>query len=48
LFFSGAPLIISLPHFLDGDAEYLEKVEGLSPNRELHETAITLEPVCVF
>lgn len=39
------PLLVSLPHFLDGDQEYLNKSRGLNPDRSLHETFIELEPV---
>ncbi|XP_035712600.1 lysosome membrane protein 2 [Folsomia candida] len=38
------PLLVSLPHFLDGSSEYLNKTEGLHPDRSLHETFIELEP----
>ncbi|CAL8137069.1 unnamed protein product [Orchesella dallaii] len=40
----GVPLVVSLPHFLDGDNEFREQVGGLNPVRENHETVITLEP----
>lgn len=39
------PAYGSKPHFLDGDEELREKVKGLHPNRELHETTIDVEPV---
>lgn len=45
---TGAPILVSLPHFLDGSQDYLSKVEGLKPERDLHETFIELEPVCVI
>ncbi|ODN04768.1 Scavenger receptor class B member 1 [Orchesella cincta] len=40
----GTPLVVSLPHFLDGDAEYTEQVGGLNADPAKHETVITLEP----
>lgn len=40
----GAPLSVSWPHFLHGDPKLLEDVEGLSPNRDLHEFYIDLQP----
>uniref|UniRef100_S4RBS0 Platelet glycoprotein 4 n=1 Tax=Petromyzon marinus TaxID=7757 RepID=S4RBS0_PETMA len=40
----GAPVFISLPHFLDGSREYIDDVEGLEPNREDHETYLDVEP----
>lgn len=38
------PMFISYPHFYLADPSYLEAVEGLSPNKEKHESYITLEP----
>lgn len=39
----GAPIYASLPHFLDADEYYLEQVDGLKPNRSLHEFYIDME-----
>lgn len=39
----GAPIYASLPHFLDADEYYLEQVDGLKPNRSLHEFYIDIE-----
>lgn len=39
----GAPIYVSLPHFLDADEYYLEQVDGLKPNRSLHEFYIDVE-----
>lgn len=50
LFFLGptqdpvVPVYGSKPHFLDGDPALLEKVNGLSPNRALHESFLDVEP----
>ena len=50
LFFLGptqdpvVPVFGSKPHFLDGDPILLEKVNGLRPNRELHESFLDVEP----
>ncbi|GBG32781.1 Sensory neuron membrane protein 1 [Hondaea fermentalgiana] len=41
----GAPLQVSLPHFLEGDDSLIEGVEGLSPDRELHSMVIDIEPI---
>lgn len=40
----GAPIVMSTPHFLDGSEEYLNQSIGLSPNKDLHQTFIELEP----
>lgn len=39
----GAPIYASLPHFLDADEYYLEQIDGLKPNRSLHEFYIDIE-----
>ncbi|CAG7726054.1 unnamed protein product [Allacma fusca] len=41
---NGAPIIMSTPHFFDGDEEYVNMSIGLKPDRERHLTYITLEP----
>lgn len=35
----------SKPHFLDADPELLEKVEGLHPDRALHDVFVNFEAV---
>ncbi|XP_072171246.1 lysosome membrane protein 2-like [Diadema setosum] len=40
----GAPIYFSLPHFLHADPEVLEMVNGVHPDRDLHETFIDVEP----
>jgi lysosome membrane protein 2 len=40
----GAPVFVSKPHFLDADPYYLSQLDGLNPNRSLHETIIAVEP----
>ena len=42
---TGAPVVASWPHFYDGDKEYLDQSIGLKPDKESHETFISLEPV---
>ncbi|MFV2015859.1 MAG: hypothetical protein ACC656_10545, partial [Candidatus Heimdallarchaeota archaeon] len=39
-----APLFISMPHFYDADSA-ASSVEGLSPNKEKHETRVDIEPI---
>lgn len=42
----GAPgVYVSQPHFLDADEELLDSVEGLKPDRNIHESFISVEPV---
>lgn len=42
---SGAPVFISNPHFYQSNPKFLEEVEGLSPQKELHETYFKIQPV---
>ncbi len=42
-----APVYLSLPHFLFCDEKYLAAVEGLSPDPEIHNTFVEVEPVSV-
>lgn len=42
----GAPVFVSFPHFYLADPFYLNQVEGLNPQKDLHEFFIDLEPVC--
>ncbi|KAK2832109.1 hypothetical protein Q7C36_015571 [Tachysurus vachellii] len=44
----GAPVLISLPHFLHGSKELLELVDGLNPNPEEHSTYLDVEPMTGF
>ena len=39
------PVFASKAHFLDGDPSLLEKVSGLSPDRELHDSVLNVEPL---
>lgn len=41
---SGAPVYVSLPHFLHGDSRLVAAVEGLNPNEEEHESNLDMEP----
>ena len=38
------PLIISHPHFMEGDSQLFEHFEGISPNRSLHNSYAYLHP----
>nr|XP_027202262.1 lysosome membrane protein 2-like [Dermatophagoides pteronyssinus] len=40
----GAPIFISFPHFFEASNYYLEHVDGLHPNRSLHQSYIDIEP----
>nr|XP_023025981.1 sensory neuron membrane protein 2 [Leptinotarsa decemlineata] len=41
----GASVLVSFPHLLYGDKEYLNGVFGLKPDKSKHETSLILEPV---
>ena len=45
LFDQGVPVIMSTPHFLDGDPQLVENIDGIDPVRELHQTYLHLEPL---
>ncbi|XP_023143892.1 lysosome membrane protein 2a isoform X2 [Amphiprion ocellaris] len=40
----GAPIVVSFPHFYQADPVYINAVDGLSPNKEEHETYLDLQP----
>ncbi|XP_037930275.1 scavenger receptor class B member 1-like, partial [Teleopsis dalmanni] len=40
----GAPVYISNPHFYAADTSLLDAVEGLKPNKSLHETFFKIQP----
>jgi scavenger receptor class B, member 1 len=42
---SGAPVYISNPHFYQSNPKFLKEVEGLKPEKELHETYFKIQPV---
>lgn len=42
---SGAPVYLSNPHFFQADPSLLADVEGLKPNRSLHQTFFKIQPV---
>ena len=42
---TGAPILLSTPHFYMGDEKYSNAFIGVKPNKEWHETHIDLEPV---
>ena len=41
----GVPVIMSTPHFLDGDVRLWQAIDGLQPQRDLHVTYLNLEPL---
>lgn len=41
----GQPMFMSYPHFYGADSSYLDAVSGLAPEKEKHQTFITLEEV---
>lgn len=48
MIFAGAPIVFSLPHFLDGDPDLRNRVIGMNPIREEHQSVIDIEPVCCW
>ncbi|KAH9258385.1 hypothetical protein BASA81_003434 [Batrachochytrium salamandrivorans] len=44
IIYLGAPIFVSLPHFLDADPALLEGVTGLQPDPLLHEMFLDIEP----
>lgn len=38
------PIVLSHPHFMEGDERLSEKFKGLSPNRSLHNSFVYLHP----
>lgn len=41
----GAPIVVSFPHFYQADPMYINAIDGLSPNKDEHETYLDLQPV---
>ncbi|XP_041107147.1 lysosome membrane protein 2-like [Polyodon spathula] len=44
----GAPVVISFPHFYQADQKYVDAIEGLSPNKDDHETFLDINPLGGF
>lgn len=40
----GAPVVMSTPHFLDGDASLSGDIDGMNPDPTLHKTYLNIEP----
>lgn len=45
LFFVGAPFVMSYAHFLDASPDYQQAVTGMKPDKNIHQTEVTVEPV---
>jgi len=41
----GAPVVSSSPHLFQADPQYLERLKGLHPSKDLHQTYLNVEPV---
>merc|ERR1711970_519092 len=41
----GLPIVLSTPHFYQGDGKELNNFIGLKPNKTLHETYLDLQPL---
>lgn len=44
----GIPVFISMPHFLKADPYYLSLIDGLKPDANIHQSAMTVEPVSTY
>eukprot|EP00092_Neocalanus_flemingeri_P072462 GFUD01089209.1.p1 GENE.GFUD01089209.1~~GFUD01089209.1.p1 ORF type:complete len:607 (+),score=119.83 GFUD01089209.1:142-1962(+) len=44
----GAPIALSFPHFYQADPSFREAVEGLRPNKTLHQFYVDIEPTLGF
>lgn len=42
---SGAPIILSFPHFYQADEKFVSAIEGMHPNKEHHETFVDINPL---
>lgn len=42
---AGAPLAMSAPHFLYGDPELVDAIDGVQPDQALHETVLNVDPL---
>jgi len=45
LYCTGAPIVVSFPHFYQADERYINAIEGMNPNEEEHETYLDINPV---
>lgn len=45
---AGAPVVLTKPHFLHSDPDLTQNVDGLSPNSELHDGILEVEPVTIY
>jgi len=43
--YQGAPVFISLPHFLHGDESYVRALVGVDPHEDEHALHLLVEPV---
>lgn len=41
----GQPMFMSFPHFYGADSSYVDAVNGMTPNKSIHQSYFTLEPV---
>lgn len=44
---TGAPIVVSFPHFYQADERYINAIEGMNPNEEEHETYLDINPVSI-
>lgn len=41
----GVPMSLSLPHFLYGDEELINSIDGINPNETLHQNSMDIDPI---
>ena len=43
--YGGIPIIMTAPHFWNADKDLVTQMNGVKPDRELHDTFLDIEPI---